>query len=91
MRVVLSPGKSIVAISKVTIRPADLEHGSKAKSKKKRKIVVTGFRHMQGTLFAISAFLRHIQRKIYSHFCYLPVCQQSCFLLTQQNETIFSI
>jgi hypothetical protein len=58
---------------------------------KKRKVLVTGFRHMQDTLFAIVAFLRRIQRKICSHLCHLPVCQQSCFLLTQENEAIFSI
>jgi len=60
-------------------------------NKKKRKVLVTGFRHMQGTLFAIGAFLRRIQRKICSHLCHLPVCQQSCFLLTQENDAVFSI
>ena len=60
-------------------------------NKKKRKVLVTGFRHMRGTLFAIGAFLRHTQRKTFSHPCHLPVCQQSCFLLTQGNEPVFTI
>lgn len=63
----------------------------KGKTKRKRKVLVIGFRHMQGILFAFGPFLLHIQRKICLRLCHLPVCQQSYFLLTQGNKAIFSI